>query len=402
MKKVFMIILSAALTAVMFSSCGKDDKNDNKPTDYSEYEYSKLTPEQQKEKLASDAKATIEKLNGLSNASGIELLLSFNALSEISPLFGEDEESEFAPAAKSAKAAEALEDIVYIKDFYGKFTWNAAAQKWEQEESADKLIIVLPAKRGGTANNGQIEITGESSGNFAEDVELPKSLKASLVIDGKSVGSIEVKGENVNDASAPKSASVKLTVDDYSIEYAFAKGSKNTTSLSFKKGSETLLSGAIDLTGDLDKFVEDEDVANFENGNYELKVNDKIAYAGKVDLKSLSAELQKIVEKYNNLPNTDANRKAILDEENAAMNQYMKIYLISLSDKTKIAEVHFDVIEEQGEYWNGEEYVTGTYYNSVENLVFGDGTKVAIDVYFGEGFDTVTKAWEDFISKFEK
>jgi len=377
MKKILMMIVSAALFAVLFSSC-KDDKKDgdgDKPKDYSGYEYSQLSPEKQKEKLAADAKAVIEKLNGLSDASAIELLLSFGELSENFPLLGGEDEDEYYPEEEyeiwgaPRKAAEAAEDLIYIKDFYGKFTWNSKTGKWDESASANKLIIVLPAKRGETTNNGQIEISAESSGEFADGIELPKSLKISLLIGGKSVGSIEVKGGSVSNSSAPKSASIKMTLDDYALEYSFNKGNKSTTSIKFSKGSETLLYGVADLTADVDNLIEKEDVNYIENGNFELKLNDKVAFAGSVD--------------YKNIAKLDEN--ALGAEKYAEeMNKYVKLYLVSLSDKTKIADIKFSGIEEGPE------------------LVFGDKSHATIDAFFGEGFDTVIDAWEKFINKMDK
>ena len=374
MKKFLVLMLSAALLTPMFTSCKSNDDNDDLFPHDPDGGYSGLTVEEQKQKLATDATAVIEKLNGLSNASAIELLRSFAELSDNFPAFGEDDDY-YYPAKSALKTAQ---DLTLIKDFYGAYTWNHSTKRWDESASADKLIISLPARRGGSSNNGRIEISGESSGNFIEGMEVPRNLKMILFADGNNIGSIEVTATGVSADKAPSSASMKLTLDSYSLEYSFGSSSNNmNTSLTLSKGSETLLSGNVDLTADMDALFDTEYPEEYvDKGNFELKMGNSIAFKGNVNYKSLM-----------NTPPDNA------DQYIAAMNQNIKLSLVSIADNTTIASVKF-IAERYEDYYE-------TWYEPAPVLVFSDGTQATVDAFFGEGFDIVFDAWNNFIKQMQ-
>lgn len=381
-KFYFMSMLLAILLVPVLSSCSSDD-DDNGKGDYTEYPYSSLTPEQQKEKLAADANTFITKVDGLSTSKGVKLISSLNDLPDL---------PDFTTSSASDKKVKdsSIEKIIEINEFHGTYTWNFTTEDWDKTEATDKLTLLLPASeasRLANKNDGKIEVTGVASEATTDNgYRLPKELKALLFVDNANVGTINVSATEVSADNYPKSANVSITLEDYTISMSAEKGSNNKTSFSFKKGNESLLEGTANLNGNLE---EDKD---YGESAAEVKIMDNLLVAHKGDLGKVFSEYEKIDVKYDDVDWTETIDKAYYEEKVAAWNNNMTSSLVSRKDETKIADMILMLyVEKEGQY---------TYYDQVPAFKFNDDTIVDMEVYFGKGFDNVLSNWEDFINKF--
>lgn len=376
MKKIVTLFLSFSLLATVFSSCSSDD---DKNEDFKNYPYSSLTPTQQKEKLGQDANSFITSMDGLSSAKSIALLNSLDALLEIAQ-----------PVFSATDGLRASTSIIYIKDFYGKYSWDAANKTWIKSVSADKLILEFPATKTSTANDGKIEVTGVSSGNNTGEYELPKELNALLYVGTTNVGSIQVKGTDINAATAPKAAEVKFTLDGYTLQMNAERGTKNVASFKLTNGSTVLLDGNVDLIANLEKVIDNGNISGSDAGagNVEVNIMNNLVIYGTSDLGKIASELDAIEAKYDEIEYSNTKWRTYEEEKMASLNKNSALVLASKGEKAKIATIEMRVKD------------LGSEYESVPTLKFGDDTVVDADVYFSTGFNSVLNTWNNFINKF--
>lgn len=403
MKRKNFLYALLACGALTFASCGKDDKNDKlseEPTveEVKNLPYSSLSPEQQKEKLAQDANAFITQMNDLSKEKAIEVFKNFNDYMSISEPFPYSEEDEVqGPVSGSVQPRNArlksAEDIMSINSFYGKFTWNASKQDWDETESTSALVFEFPVGN----STGKIEVTGVSSEQTFDKVELPKQLKAKVYYGSEVVASIEVNGDvkvNNDEVSVPATASVTLQIGSYKLTQSFNKADKKATA-TFTKGSTTLISASASIKGDLDKALQEEDGNLITNANFSMKLMDNLSIVGAIDIVNYNKDeaaldAQCYPDGYWRNQNFDWD-KAVENYTKGEVdlyNKYYDLYLVSTKDNTKIAKLQEKAVKDYSWY-------------SVEVLKFNDDTEVETDVYFSEGFDAVIKNFESFLKSFE-
>ncbi len=384
MKKITTLFLSLSLCASIFTSCSSDDDNTGKTDDFKNYPYSTLTTSQQKEKLGQDANSFISSIEGLNTAKSVTLLKSLTDLLDIAK-----------PNFDNGQSLRTSASIIYINEFYGEFSWDKTNKTWVKTTSADKLIFKFPSSATSTSNDGKVEVTGLSSGTNDGKYELPKELNALLYVGTANVGSIQVKGTDVNGTAVPKAAQVKFVLDSYTLSMNAEKGTKNTASFKLTNGNIVLLDGNADLIGNLDNAVNNDDLSSAGAGNTEIKIMDNLVIYGNSDCGKIVSEMNTIEENNDNLENhTDATRKTYSEALAACYNKNSALVLASRGDKTKIAKVGVRS-KERTSTWNTEKY-----YEEIPTLVFGDNTVVDADVYFGAGFDQVMTNWNNFINKF--
>lgn len=367
MKKLLLTALSLFCLTFVFVSCSSDD--DNGGVNGGKYEntpYSKLTAEAQKEKLSDDAISFLTEMDGLADVKSLNVLKAFYGICNT---YG-------GPDLPNSPAAG--KDVIYINDFYGKYTFNPTTGEWNKTASADKLVLSFPVSE---TSNGEITATGVASNIEADSIQIPRELNAKVYQDSKEVGSVQVKANLANLESIPSSASVKFTLDSYEFTTSVTKGGTNTASMKLTKGSKVLVDGKASLVANLDELVDD-NANSIKVGNVEISLLDKLALAGKVDFPNL-AKAQYVVEE-----TLQEGTKAYAEAMAAAQNKYAKLDLVSTKEGTKIAKV--TSIAVSSPYG---------WYNTVDALQFNDSTIVQGDVYFGEGFDTVISKGTDLVNK---
>jgi hypothetical protein len=410
-----------------FISCNDKDSGGDLSTEWKDYKYSELSTTQQKEKLQNDANALLADLEGLKNNDAIKVLKTFNQLLEIS-----------APEYGSSTLRSA-EDVILLSNFYGKFTWNASKKVWNFAEATDKLEFEFPVE----SKTGRIVIPKISSSVVVngedEQIEIPKDVTAKIYSNTSEVGSIHATSAIVDAKTAPVLTELSYVLGEYTSTSSLSKASPNKFVSTFKKGDKTLIEANMDLTGNVDNLIEDKDPGNMV-GNTFINVTNTLAFAGNVDItqyqsaekeadairedaydkastalwdaysqadeqykkdaetygwevandnynKTIEAEYAKYIKA------VEASDKVYIEAEVSAFNKYFDLYLISLSDKTKIAKLA-EKAKSHTEYGY-------TYWELVPVLRFGDGTEVEAEVYFSAGFDLFLENLEKFVASFE-
>lgn len=394
MKKFLITALSLVCFTSVFMSCSDDDDNKgNNGNGYDGYPYSELTQQQQKEKLNEDGLKFIAEMQDLSDEKGVGLLTTFYMLTDMSNPGGSSE-PDANDAIVDSQRAIAVDNIININEFYGKYTWDAEIQEWEISESADKLVFEFPASLDAETNNGKIEITGVASDVNYDGYQLPKELNAKLFVDNLDAGSITVKSNIVSGTSIPSTAEATFVFGKYKLAMNADKGNTNKATVKLTKDSKTLLDGNVNLVANLDEWVNkgDDYVPSSANGG--IKILSILEMSVKsANIAKIAEEVYVIEKKYNAMEEwTSDLEKAETDEIVAVYNKYMDAGLVSLDDKTAIATLVASTREET--------YGSYKYYYQDYALKFHDDSEAYLDVYFGTGFSKVINAINDFIESF--
>jgi len=405
MKRLFLGLAVSLVIGLTFVSCGKDNGSTGSetvsPSEIEKYPYSSLSPEQQKDKLSSEANTFLSQIQDLSKEKGFEVFNAFNNLLNIDePVVG-------------GSSLSSAGDIIKMNSFYGKFTWQASSQTWK-EEAANQLEFNFPVG----SSTGKIVITGVSSGKnytyeeYYEDYdyltgqwidetvtttfELPKQLSAIMSLGGSEVGNIQVNADIVDTQSAPKSATVSFGFGSYKYSQNFEKSTGKVTA-SLSKGNNILINSVAVLNGNIDNLINDPEYDSF-SGNFTLQIMDNLVFAGNVDFANYNKEMNNLEASCypSSIPSNFDWNKA---DENYAkgsatiFNKYFDVYLVSTKDKTKIAKLTQKAVSDV--------YYGYTYWDVTDVLNFNDSTTVEANVYFSEGFDLVMNNFNKFIQSFQ-
>jgi len=383
MKKTILGLYASVICIVLvFTSCSK--KNDSigepvSPSETAKFPYSSLTPEQQKEKLSSDANAFLTQIQDINNEKAFEVYNAFDKLVGIS-----------APNVGGNEITSAG-DIIKINQFYGKFTWQPSSKSWK-EEQANQLEFNFPA---GTST-GKIVVTGVSSGkNYTSNgttTELPKQLLAKIYSGSAEAGSIQVNAD-LDAQLMPNSATVSFNLGAYTYTQNYVKATGKATA-TLQKGNTVLINTVTVLTSNIDDLVNGNDNLS---GNFTLQIMDNLAYSGNVDYGNYYKDLNSLYDSCYPYPypdnfDWDKAYENYIKGDVALYNKYFDVYLVSTKEKTKIAKLFLKAV-------SYTEY-SYTYWEEVPMLRFNDSTEVEAQVYFSEGFDSVIKNFNKFLALF--
>ncbi|NDV45619.1 hypothetical protein D0T49_00935 [Paludibacter sp. 221] len=396
---------------LLFTACNGGNGPDNPDGKYDDYPYSTLTPEQQKSKLIAESDALLNKISDLPDQKAISLMETFAELVDISEPDGN-------------LLIDFEKGYFEVNEFQGEYSWNATVRAWDFADAKGKIVFNFPSTVEGTTNNAKIELSGVGSDNMeninGDIIELPKELKAVISENGSEVAKIEVKAENPNIANVAKSASANASIGNYTIVANASKDGENkvNSTVKFSKGSDVLLSGTLSSTIDWEYineytsgsgYVERDTMINLDYQSFEVDITSNLALTGYVDIKNMNKDLRAIDKKYEDRYDstwTEAKDKACAEEWVAAYNKYCKVRLVSRSEKYVIADLAFGVepYEKTKQVWDDDNWTyvevpDGYGYDVKHILVFNDKTEVDFEVFFGEGFEKVIQAWEDFFEK---
>ncbi|MDR0231312.1 MAG: hypothetical protein LBI82_04255 [Dysgonamonadaceae bacterium] len=411
MKKLSYFLLATLVCfSLFFVSCKKDDPVNNdsfgestKPVDNSEilsFPFSKLTPEEQKEKLQSEANAFLAALNDLPNSTCLKTLKAFDALLSInSPEIGNFN-------LNSSK------NIIYIKDFYGKYTWNSLKKTWTVSENSSQLEFNFPT---GTAS-ARIVITGVASnaktetheeyydydkGKYVEITnvyELPKELTAKIYSSDKEVGSIELKSNIVDDQTPPSLSALKYVMDEYVLTMAAERKTPNVISSTLKKGNQVLINATADLSYNVDNAINGKEPGDMK-ANMVIRILNNLAIAGNMDIdkytaadnkayKTYEEKAYEIYDKYWNdeisyeqaIQLMNGNEEVYYNASAKAFNDNTLLYIASLKDKAKFARM-IQTAKEYSESWETYDwdYDWDYYYETGKFRYYDNGKWVYYD-----------------------
>lgn len=421
MKKNFFILTAIVFASFGLFSCSSSDDNGGKedPKELLDLPYSTLSVADQKKKLSSQGEATIAKLQDLPNEASVELIASFNEISE----------GLFYLLEETPVKSKAAESIIKLSKYYGEYAWDAKTEEWTKsdKEVTDKLIAIFPSSRKATSNDGKIEIKATASNVVIENNEIPSNVVADLYVSNSKKGAITLNTTGINESSFVETANLNVLLGSYNLTADVdKKDNKNSAKMNFTKGSDAIIKASADLEAKITAEILDrEDLSSVKDANLVITIAEDLAIAGYVDGKSLLAEFDKIekeedIEKENY--QWDGGKlaeyeQAMLDfakRRITALNKYSNLALVSTSEEYKVAKVTFDLdiyeYESTGYFdkdgdgeidYEEEMYKYTAYYTSEMYILnFDDKTKTEASVFFGEGFDKIAKMWNDFILKF--
>lgn len=331
--------------------------------------------------------------------------------------------AEFANCYYKLKGAFEDDEPETAEEWYnenkGTLTWNAAADSFEHVKG-DKLIVEFPASNNATTNNAIFTVDAFDTDIIADN-EVPVSVIANLTVDGTKEIELSLSGTYKTDGS-PEKLDASLTISGYILSTSLVNNNEEVSiENSFKHGEVNILSTKVGVNGNFSE-------ANIENNSsyfiqdcwednwgeeycedpIEVTADDEYDYiivdieevlegsfgyidllnirvGGEVDVAKMIPVMDKIdddedaaeEEFWNNWQQGDPyyfNSKPYVEREVDAMNQYMDFYSAYVSEQTKIADLEFFVLEETDEW--------GTEYDVSGRFVFGDSSKINMDVYF--------------------
>ncbi|MCB9426703.1 MAG: hypothetical protein H6584_06705 [Flavobacteriales bacterium] len=485
MKKIVLYSIGIAQIA-MLSSCSKDDgvpliaPADQQIQALINAPYSTLTPSEQKVKMESEANAFVTDMEDMKTSTSIDALenlenLLSSSANRPSPIVV-NRSSESGDEMGNPLVNNGIRDLLSYGGFYGIYTWDSSKADWKKTDSDSELKLVFPSTSNKTSNDAEISISAVASGKkvdivdtegtsrvqynyqtnmyehiqteeVLDEIYLPASTKATLSINGAVVSSFETATTYTDGKHPdPKTAMIKIMFDNgYVWEMSGAQGAVNTVKTSITKNGKNLIGFSLDSTANIDKLIEEEvDNSNDYIGtaNVVYTLGENFAIIGKIDLKQQAKELNELenslddphkVEYSNGVYISSYNKKDYYTRLNAynkgyaegsvvIQNKYVKFYLVSKKEGTKIAEVIMRAEKSEdrpyysytwtenaaypnGGYWmfsytnNGGEFEQR--YEEVAYLKFNDNTEVEMDVYFSSGFDNFKNKAEDFSNSFE-
>jgi hypothetical protein len=408
--KHFMVL--AIAVPMLLTSCGEDDKNEDKG-DYNYGSYSSLTPEQQKAKLSQDALSFLDKFNGVEDEA--------NKVMGVYQAFMANNGESIVQFFMSA----ITDTIIKGEDFYAKYNYVGGSSVWSQTPSTSSLEINFRGTTSSTTNDAQIVATvtsttaviplssedddvdypnsGDGSnfgkGRISKETEnnlymqVPSNLAITLKLSGQelAVGSLVIK--DFSTSAIPSQAELRFKLGSYDMVFGFTKNNTDShkSNLTITKSNETILDANLAAKIDnIDQLLgENSDAVMPGNSNLQVKMLSDLVLVGNVDVKSLNAEMNALDKKYGSGSNYDYEEsKAYVDEYVVIFNKYAKVWLSSRNDEVKIADMYAVSVPVLG-YQN--------YYYTDYVLDFGDGVPISAEVYFSKGFESVIAAIESLL-----
>jgi hypothetical protein len=400
MKKISLYLLLATGISVA-PSCKKDTVAPTTPTAPTTV----YNDEQNKENLQNTGLSMMKEMDDAKNLVGIDYTMHFADLVEKADPFGSS--AAFMPMKVISDLAsfgengstKALESSLKrggsednLNDAYtsrlGEYSWNGNG--WNKKAS-NKIIMRFPSSDAKTVNNASYEITfvNYAGAGLPDDLKgnVPSSVNAKFIVDGKTLVQLEFKGVYNTDA-IPSLLDAKLSVFPYSFSSTFTNTSSNISKVfAFKRNDKTLLAMGANIKGNLDKATI-ENMINNENAEEINKV-----------VKSISAYTQifdiiiKGEANVDGIVNDVKGKNEVSEDEQAATaNKNLKVGVYYVSSGQQIANSEFYVKEHKYQY--------GTVLNTEKELdirmVFKDGSTADLETYFKNGFDKLGDEFEKF------
>ena len=421
MKRKFKIILGMSLLAgLVLISCKKDEKKDEYDVKYASY-----TAEENKQNLEDMGVEMMSEVDALKDEEAIQIsiqMLSRMLSSEseelksmassdimapidlVSRIKREDfNPAEFAKSLKDAQQEDPESLGEFMDEYAGTYTWNFELEDFDYVEGSDVIIINFPALETHVTNTATLTISNVADFVVTESVDgemlpnPPLSLSANLAYNSSTLISYNFTATYQSNGM-PTSISTILTIGafSFSADLTHTPYTKASVKYSFKHTDDILLEFYYEMSGNWDEdhiASVDEDFDIINSANAYIQIMD-IKVKGRVNAKGLADKMEQL----------DKDENADIDDYEAAINQYVDLIVIYVETGEKICEADVELIEDTYDVCWSYDYYTGecTYWDTeteiepVIVLTFSDGSPVNYDEYFGDGFDEVLDAWEDF------
>lgn len=392
--------------AVLFTACNNEEDGDSFQTG---------TPEDIKGMIEQEGIKFIQEISTLEDQTAINSIDALNSLFETNNPFEEEATpgiimkplipvrflDEPTTALKlMAPEEEGPETITELYDeVAGTYDWDASLQEWTYTDDVENIIVNFPSDEVGTTNDAQISIsyTGFQPTDYTDSLlaeyagDLPASLVYTLSINQASIMAITITAD-YKTSGMPTALSTELVIGSYTFLAEVSNDDVNALiNYSLKKtGGLTIIDIGASAVGDLTQEAAEEmeneaDMINSATVHFQIM---DIRLAGDVDVTSLDLALTAI-------SGSDSIARTL---EATAINQYVNINAKFVSTNKTIAVAEAVVILGTNTYWDYflDEEVTENSWETDLHLVFGDESKIALETYFGSGFD----ALEDEINLF--
>jgi hypothetical protein len=429
-KNLFWLFVALA---TVFVSCEKDDTGDDDSSDDPKEQFSTYGYEKDKENIQDEGLAMLDDMEALADEPAVDYTESMvhfvdkadpfegnedmgAALMKSTPIklayavskMGEYGHKVVKASLKSAVSddPESLEEIWDMVK--GTYAWNHNAQSWDYTEGND-LVFLFPSDTTKTTNNAEYRITYQGEMNSYTfdgetlESEMPTSITIVLKVDNIEVMSFIYAAEWVQN-DLPKSISVTYTIGTFVLEASFSNTSNAELEFlySVTHGNEILMKTVFNVKGDfsfdnLSTQIENEKLTNILDEGDVLYQVMGIKLVGNINFANVEDKLQSFDEE-DDVEQDSAKVQEIVDLLNANVEMSARY----VADDMIIANGEFykDSYEDYDYIYNEETYqweeVTYTGYEVLVQLVFADGSKMDIDDYFDDGFETVENDYEDF------
>jgi len=337
-------IASCAIVFFSLNACDKTIGVDDelKPT--------KLTVEQQKQKIEDNGIAFLDKMDGMKETVAYKTMTDFV----------EENASKASPQMRQLLAAMESKNLKNINvlstqlksvkedddDVWGEWLWDADVEDFEKvKDLTDKIIVKFPAADSKT-NNAELTVNYTESKVEIPDADeyYPSDVTCQFKVDGSMALEAGFHGTYKTDGT-PTSATNTLKVGDYKWEATLKNDSKVASeTYEFTYKSETLIKMKGEINGDLtygslEEAVEDEEAAMdmLSSGEIYFQMMDLAILGSITDLQKMIDEVEDLED--SNLSETDEEEYYAKSEE--IINKYVKLWACFVDDKRKFADVEF-------------------------------------------------------------
>jgi len=399
MKKNLLFVLFGASILLTMNACKSDEVNELSLD--KELKLSTLTVEQQK--------ARIEQ-NGLKLITAMEAMQETKAMATLMNMVEVNGSEEYAAPMqkfvldirnKRANAVRNFDQQMRTKyvgsDVWGVYDYNFETKEMEKtSDLSNKMILNFPASDASTTNNAKITInytpsTVELPGSDGE--MYPSAISLVMTVDNKEVMTANFSGK-YDANNLPKDVQYTMTMDTYKWNIHLTQNKSTVTELvELKKGTEVLVKIETKVDGNFDPEQLNTGTleTTFKAAVVNMQMMDVAILGGTNDLKGFISELN--TNEKNSYDDMGELNPEYHENVVEIFNKYLSCKAYFVSDNTKFADVEMYLakIEYTYEIFNWETYefevVTETKYLPRPRLVLADGSKVAVDEYFAEGFE---------------
>lgn len=410
MKKPIVYLLSLLTAGFFLTGCG-DKKTE-------EIEFTNLTVEQNKVKIQDEGLAAVDKLNGMSNLSGIFALQDFETLMYNSTMTGDPIALSvgrfIAPIARMDKDVMGVTQLrstalsidtlsTIMEQIGGVYTYNRMTNAFNRVANATKIEFIFPIGSS-TTNNGKLTI-GNLTSQVASssDYELPKSLDMTLSKGTSALLSFNFTA-SYDTKDTPTAWSTALT---FSEGYKFTQSMTNTTTdvswqFAYTYNTDNLLSGKFSSKGNFSQDVmnDTEDLSDTEMIDKVLDNANSYVQLGNLKLTGL-ANVNGMMDAYDKaFPTVDAaNTQADVTKVCQMLNSNVTLVLMYAKEGTAIAKSNFYSSEYSDYKYNGmtHQWYEVTYYQPSMQLLFKDGSAMD-ESFFAQGFENLQGAFMDMMT----
>lgn len=407
MKKTFAYLLCFVSVGLMLTGCGEKSN---------ELEYSNLTVEQHKAKIQDEGLAVMNKLNDVSNLSGLFALQDLENLMNNSTLTGDPmevavkrllspitqlEKNTLAVAnLRSTKAS--IDSISNIMDQVGGvYTYNRIAKSFNRVANSTKIEFVFPIGTSST-NNGKLTIGNLKSKAGTDGIaEVPTSLDMTLVKGTATLISFNFTA-SYDAHTIPTAWSTSLT---FAEGYKFTQSMTNSSTVvewqfAYALNNENLLSGKFSTKGNFTYDAMNNSVDLNGDEAIDMILDNANCYIQLGNLKLTGiVDVNKMMDAYKTaFPNGETDSEADVTKVCELLNTHVSLLLLYAKEGTIIAKSNF--FKDEYYYYDFDystyQWVQITNYQPGLQLLFKDGSAMD-DSFFAQGFEDLQAAFQEML-----